>query len=68
MTAEHERLTYIAYTDGIGAAMDFAARTILIYRTAIATPKHFASTKGYIEKFKESIDVFEKFLNHEIEA
>jgi hypothetical protein len=52
--SEARRLMFIEERVGLSAALEFAKRTLWIYRKAVLNPKHFASTPHYRRSFIES--------------
>lgn len=66
---EQQRLQFITERDGIDGAVDFARRTLKIYRTAVLRSRkrghdkpHHASIPEYRRKFIESYCAFKKFI------
>lgn len=66
---EQQRIQFIIQRDGIEGAIDFARRTMKIYRTAVLKSAkrghekpHFASTHDWKRKFIMSYLAFKAFL------
>ncbi len=52
--SEAWRLMFIEERNGLSAALEFAKRTLWIYRKAVLNPKHFASTPCSRRSFNET--------------
>lgn len=63
---EIDRLIFIANRDGVGAAIDFAVRGIHLFNIATSNPKHFVNHEPFFSRYKESKEVFERFLAENI--
>ena len=71
---EDERLAILIDRDGLSAAVDFAKRTLQIYRTAVLTSRkrghkkpHHASLPEYRGKFIKTYLYYKQFIkNNEV--
>jgi hypothetical protein len=68
MNPESDRLAFIAKRNGIGAARQWAERTLRIYREAVQNSKSHGSLPGYRGKYLASIHEMEDWLEHDGES
>jgi hypothetical protein len=59
---EQGRLEFLVQRDGAAATVEWARRTMGIYRRAVLDKRHFASTSGYRQPFIESYCEFKRWL------
>lgn len=59
---EQGRLDFLVRRDGEAAAVEWARRTMRIYRSAVLNRRHFASTAEYRRQFIESYCEFKRWL------
>lgn len=69
--AEDRRLRFMEQRDGIAGAVDFAQRTMKMYRTAVLCSRkrgfdkpHHASFREYRRGFIESYCAFKRYVRH----
>lgn len=63
--SERDRLEFLVRRDGAGAAMQWAWRTLRIYRRALLTPRHFARAPEYRRRFVTAYCEIKRWLAHE---
>ncbi|ADE15242.1 hypothetical protein Nhal_2143 [Nitrosococcus halophilus Nc 4] len=63
LNAEEERINLLLQRDGLEATRNWVARTLNIYREAVASPASHASQKNYKPLFEKSIKEFEEWLS-----
>lgn len=70
LMGEGQRLAFIEASDGLSAAVEFAQRTLRIYRRAVLTSRkrghvkpHHASIPQYRREFIESYCAFKRYLS-----
>jgi hypothetical protein len=60
--SERERLAFVAQRDGALAAIEWARRTMRIYRRALLAPGHFARAPEYRRRFIEAYCEFKHWI------
>ncbi|QBQ55569.1 hypothetical protein [Nitrosococcus wardiae] len=63
LNTEKERINLLLQRDGLEATQNWVARTLNIYREAVASPASHASQKNYKPLFEKSIQEFEEWLS-----
>jgi len=59
---ESERIELLLKRDGPEAACAWVERTLAIYRSALADPKHYANDFSYKPRFERAVREFEGWL------
>ena len=62
MISENQRIELLVRRDGVQQAREWVARTLALYRQAIASGASHAATADYRPRFEQSIREFEAWL------